>query len=122
MSNSITTELTEAKEKKEIVNKQISKMREKIKYGPEEVNDIESELVEMNGKKSELKEKTLEKQINQNEIDKIDELFTRMDKLKKQKKSNKSIRAEIDELKTKLEENKTKESNINNEISNLNII
>jgi exonuclease SbcC len=43
-----------------------------------------------------------------------------MDKLKKQKKSNKSIRAEIDELKTKLEENKTKESNINNEINNLN--
>lgn len=120
MSNSITTELTEAKEKKEIVNKQISKMREKIKYGPEEVNDIESELVEMNSKKSELKEKTLEKQINQNEIDKIDELFSRLDKLKKQKKSNKSIRAEIEELKTKLEENKTKESNINNEISNLN--
>jgi DNA repair protein SbcC/Rad50 len=120
MSNSITTELTEAKEKKEITNKQISKLQEKIKYSPEEVNDIESELVEINGKKSELKEKKLEQQINQNEIDKIDELFTKMDKLKKQKKSNKSIRADIDESKNKLEENKKKESNINSEINSLN--
>ena len=117
MSNSITNEVNEAKEKTEQAKNIISNLQKTIKYDNDEIKRVNELYTEIHKNKSSIETKELENQLNNSELQILEELFAKKEKLSKYKKSNKQIRAKIEEINIQIDENKNSEKEINSKIN-----